>query len=139
MKLLHYLPRLLVLLGAFAWMSTSAAVKGPKPLVVANGEVINLADYLVAGKTTVVDFTSQFCPPCRSYDEPLNQLHARRADLAVVKVNINRPGLQKIDWKSPVAQQFKLGSLPHFKIYGPDGKLIAEGWKASRKVDKWLE
>jgi len=80
----------------------------------------------VPGKTTVFDFTSEYCPPCCGYAEPLHKLHADRADIAVVKVDINRPGVKGIDWKSPVAKQFALHSIPHFKVYGPDGKLIAE-------------
>jgi hypothetical protein len=31
-----------------------------------------------------------------------------------------------IDWKAPVAQECGMNSIPHFKIYGPDGKLVAE-------------
>ena len=63
---------------------------------------------------------------------------------AVVKVDINRPDMKKIDWQSPVAQQFKLQGIPHFKVYGPDGKLIAEDVPgvsrgAREMVDKWCE
>lgn len=103
-----------------------AGTKGAEPAHISQGETIVLADHLVPGKTTIVDFTSKYCPPCQKYNEPLAKLHASRADLAVVKVDINRPETKGIDWKSPVAQQFKLRSIPHFKVYGPDGKLIAE-------------
>ncbi len=116
----------------------AAATKGAEPAVVAQGRAIQLADYLVPGKTTVVDFTSQFCPPCRAYAEPLHQLHTKRADIAVVKVDINRPDVKGIDWKSPVAQQFELRSIPHFQVYGPDGKLLADGKEARRMVDRWI-
>jgi hypothetical protein len=47
--------------------------------------------------------------------------------VAVVKVDINRPDHRGIDWKSPVAGQYKLQSVPQFKVIGPDGKLLAEG------------
>lgn len=103
-----------------------AATKGAEPAHVSQGREINLADYLVPGKTTIVDFTSRYCGPCQVYNEPLVKIHAQRADVAVVKVDINRPDVRKIDWESPVAQQFHLRSIPHFKVYGPDGKLIAE-------------
>lgn len=104
----------------------AAATKGAEPAVVSQGQEIRLTDLLVPGKITVVDFTSQYCPPCRAYAEPLHQLHAKRDDVAVVKVDINRPGVKGIDWKSPVAAQFRLRSIPHFKVFGPDGKLLAE-------------
>jgi thiol-disulfide isomerase/thioredoxin len=87
---------------------------------------VNLADYLVPGKTVVFDFTSEYCGPCRAYDQPLHDLHAKRADLVVVKVDINRPDVRGIDWQSPVARQFDLHSIPHFKVYGPNGQLLAE-------------
>ena len=103
-----------------------AAPKAAEPLIVSHGETVNLADYVVPGKTTVFDFTSKYCGPCQAYNEPLHDLHARRADVAVVKVDINRPDVNGIDWQSPVARQFNLHSIPHFKVYGPDGKLRAE-------------
>jgi len=118
---------LLALFTSLALSATAlAAPKGAEPAHIAMGETIVLADHLVPGKTTIVDFTSKYCGPCQVYNEPLAKLHAARADLAVVKVDINRPDVKKIDWQSPVAQQFKLQSIPHFKVYGPDGKLIAE-------------
>lgn len=118
--------------------------KGAEPLRIAHGEKINLADYLVPGKTTVFDFTSEFCPPCRGYQGPLHDLHAKRADIVVVEVDINRPGTKRIDWSSPVAQQYGMNSIPHFKVFGPDGKLIAEDQPhpgaspARRMVDAWI-
>lgn len=130
---------LLALVASLA-LSTAAfaATKGAEPAHVSQGKEINLADYLVPGKTTVFDFSSKYCGPCQAYNEPLVQLHAQRADIAVVKVDINRPETKGIDWKSPVAQQFKLQSIPHFKVYGPDGKLIAEdvagGPSPARKI-----
>lgn len=116
-----------------------APVKGPKPIRIAMGKEVAIADYAVPGKTTVFDFTSEFCPPCRAIAPRLDELHARRADVAVVKVDINRPDVKGIDWKSPVAQQYKMRSIPHFKVFGPDGKLIAEGDKAREMVTAWFE
>lgn len=128
------------LLAALALSATAlAAPKGAEPAHVAMGQAIVLADHLVPGKTTIVDFTSKYCGPCQVYNEPLARLHTARADLAVVKVDINRPGVKKIDWASPVAQQFKLQGIPHFKVYGPDGKLVAEGNAARTQVHQLLE
>lgn len=111
---------------ALAAAAFAAGTKGAEPAHVSQGREINLAEHLVPGKTTIVDFTSKYCGPCQVYNEPLARIHAERADVAVVKVDINRPDVKKIDWVSPVARQFKLQSIPHFKVYGPDGKLIAE-------------
>jgi thiol-disulfide isomerase/thioredoxin len=113
--------------------------KGAKPAHIAMGQKVNIADYLVPGKTTIFDFTSEYCGPCRAIAPKLDALHASRADIAVVKVDINRPGVKGIDWQSPVAKQYKMGSIPNFKVFGPDGKLIAEGDKASALVRSWLK
>src|ERR1700694_1585699 len=111
---------LLVLLASLLVTGTALAAdthtKGAEPAHTAQGQTINLADYLVPGKTTIFDFSSKYCGPCQAYNEPLAQLHQQRADIAVVKVDINRPDVKGIDWKSPVAQQFGLQSIPHFKV-----------------------
>ena len=92
------------------------------------------------GMSMIFDFTSQYCPPCRAYNQPLLALHQRGSNLAVVKIDINRPEYHHIDWDSPVARQFALSDkgLPHFKIYGPDGKLMVEGPAARQQVNEWL-
>ncbi len=109
----------------------------PPVIVVGKGEKINLEDYLVAGKTTIVDFYSDFCPPCRALGPHLEKLAQTREDIRVVKVDINRPGRQGIDFDSPVARQFNLESIPHLQVYAPDKQLQAEGDAAFAKVLAW--
>lgn len=152
--MIRAMKRLLVLSSVFCLLSSvllSAATKGPEPLRIAQGQTVQLSDHLVPGKTVIFDFTSKYCGPCRRYDEPLHDLHAKRDDIVVVKVDINRPDVTRIDWQSPVARQFELRSIPQFKIYGPDGKLVAEDritvgadgkpnydTPARRMVDEWI-
>lgn len=141
----HSLKTRLLPLIAFALLSlvpptaAIAAEKGAGPVTISHGAKVTLTDHIVPGKTTVFDFTSKYCPPCMRMSPLLDKLHAQRDDIAVVKVDINRPGTKGIDWKSPVAQQYELKSIPHFKVYGPDGKLKAEGDKARDMVSKWLD
>lgn len=142
---------LVLALGSLSAVVFASPAKGPEPLRISQGETVQLADHLVPGKTVIFDFTSKYCPPCRFYDEPLHKLHVSRDDVVVVKVDINRPDVTRIDWQSPVAQQFKLRSIPQFKVYGPDGKLMAEDritmgadgkpvrdTPARSLVDKWI-
>lgn len=126
-------------LAAPGW-AAGRHTKGAKPLSISQGAKVDLADFLVTGMTTVFDFTSEYCPPCRQYSEPLLALHRLSKDIAVVKVDINRQEYHHIDWESPVAEQYALSGkgLPHFKIYGPDGKLIVEGREARLQVNKWI-
>lgn len=119
--------------------SAEAGKKGATPDKISHGEKVEIKDYLVPGKITIFDFMSQYCPPCRQVAPLLEELHARRDDVAVVKIDINRPDVKGIDWKSPVARQYELESIPHFKVYGADGKLMAEGDAAAEMVFGWLE
>jgi thiol-disulfide isomerase/thioredoxin len=129
-----------IAVGAFALKAPA----GPKPPHISMGQEIKLADHLVAGKTVIFDFYSDYCPPCVAMAPDLERLHAKQGEFVVVKVDINRPGIKGIDWKSPVAAQFKLDSMaiPHFKVFGPDGKLLAEdsanNSPARTMVDQWI-
>ena len=126
---------------AFTTSATLAgtATKPAKPERIAFGQEVDITQYLVPGKTVVFDFTSEYCPPCRAIAPHLDQLHANRADVVAVKVDINREGHKGIDWESPVADQYKLRSIPHFKVYNPQGKLVAEGNAAREMVSAWFE
>lgn len=125
-----------VLAAPFA--AADSGKKAPKPEKIAHGSKVDIKEHLVAGKTTIVDFTSDYCPPCRYFSPLLDELHATRDDLAVLKVDINRPDVRGIDWNSPVVEQYGIRSVPHFKVFGPDGKLMAEGDAARDMVVKWL-
>src|SRR5688500_2681082 len=120
-------------------IAENARVKTAKPERIAQGAEVKITDYLVPGKTTIFDFTSEYCPPCRAVAPHVDKLHATRDDIVVVKVDINRPTFKGIDWSSPVAKQYEVGSVPHFKVYDPEGKLVAEGKPASQLVYSWLQ
>lgn len=138
-KLLIAAPLVLAIaLSPLASFAGGKKEKGEKPLKIAQGQEVQITDYVVEGKTTVFDFTSKFCPPCERMSPLLDKLHADRADVVVVKVDINRPDVRGIDWRSPVARQYSLNSIPHFKIYGPDGKLQVEGDEAYETVNKMI-
>ncbi len=128
-----------LLLAALLPLSALAADKGEAPLKVSHGAEVQITDYLVPGKTTIVDFTSNYCPPCRAISPKLDALHQTRDDIAVVKVDINRPDVKGIDWKSPVVQQYGIRSVPHFKVFDAQGKLIAEGRDAAEMVYGMVE
>jgi thiol-disulfide isomerase/thioredoxin len=133
----------LVALPLAVFAAAASKDKPAKPQHISHGEKVNLQDYVVPGKTTVFDFYSDYCPPCVRIAPELEKLHAKRADIVVIKVDINRPGVKGIDWESAVAKQHVKGGIPHFKIFGPDGKLIAEDGPTMRRaadmVGRWLE
>ena len=113
--------------GSMSVTSGASAGKSATPARISHGQEVNLQDYVVPGKTTIFDFTSEYCPPCRAIAPHLHKLHASRADIVVVEIDLNRPGIHGIDWGSPVAKQYGMNSIPAFKVYGPNGQLQAEG------------
>ncbi|HEY1794033.1 MAG TPA: thioredoxin family protein [Opitutaceae bacterium] len=129
---------LLLVLAAVPAASAAGATheKGAAPLEISHGSRVRLADYLVPGKTTVFDFYSRYCPTCMSLKPGIERLHSARAGVAVVFIDINRPGCKGIDWHSPVSKQYDVPSngTPLFRVYGPDGKLQAERKPAFRLV-----
>jgi len=119
--------------------SDQSAEQPDIPAGISHGEQIDLKDYLVKDQITVFDFYSRYCGPCRQISPLLDQLDRARTDLTVVKVDINRPDVNGIDWQSPVAREFELQSVPHFKVYAPDGTLQAEGPSGYGVVSLLLE
>jgi thiol-disulfide isomerase/thioredoxin len=113
--------------------------KGSRPKHISFGQEVDLKKYLVKGTITIFDFYSDYCPPCRALKPYLETLHEKREEIAVVVVDINRPGVQQIDWSSPVAKEFQLQSIPHLVIYNKDGELDSEGDEARSKVIAWLK
>jgi thiol-disulfide isomerase/thioredoxin len=136
-------PLVVIAPRAIAAATAEAKAKPAKPLHISKGAPVKLTDYLFPGKTVVFDFYSQYCGPCVQVAPALERLHEARADVVVVKVDINRPGVRQIDWDSPVVKQYRIPSVPHFKVYGPDGKLKAEdapnGYRAREMVMAMLQ
>jgi len=104
------------------------------------GQPIELKQLPTRGKITVVDFFSPYCPPCLRLAPLLEQLAQKRSDLMIKKVNIQRPEVSgRIDWKSPLAQQIQLHSIPHLMIFNQRGELETQGLEAMKQVIKWLK
>jgi thiol-disulfide isomerase/thioredoxin len=140
---LRLVPLALALVAALVLPGRVAAdpvhEKSEKPIRVSKGAELKLEDYTVPGKTVIFDFYSDYCPPCRALSPMLEKLHAKRSDIVLVIVDINRPDIKGIDWKSPVARQYQLESIPNLKIFNAEGKLQAEGDPARELAMSWIE
>ncbi|RME88418.1 MAG: hypothetical protein D6785_00890 [Planctomycetota bacterium] len=53
-------------------------------------------------------------------------------DLVLRKINIMK-------WTSPVAEQYKIESIPHFMIFDPKGKLVKQGFSIYKEILKWKD
>ncbi len=102
------------------------------------GMPIDISKYKVDGKITIFDFYSRYCGPCMRLAPYLEKLDRKRDDIVVYKVNINRPGVRGIDWKSPVARQYRIRAIPYFVIYDKDGRIISAGRPATQKVLQYM-
>lgn len=104
------------------------------------GEKINIEPWIQKGKTTIFDFYSEYCGPCREISPKLRELDEKRDDIVVIKIDINRGEVTGgIDWKSPVAQQYKLARIPYFRIYNPQGKLSHDGYAARLAIEQMFK
>ncbi len=106
---------LVVILGAsqVAWAAGISRIT--------RGERVELSEHLAPGRYVLVDFFADWCGPCRALEPHLEALAAGHGeDLTVLQVDIVR-------WGSPVAEQYRIRSIPHLKLFDPDGRLIAEG------------
>jgi thiol-disulfide isomerase/thioredoxin len=115
-----------------AWAAADANHSNP-------GQPLDVKRLLVPGKTTLIDFHSPFCPPCVRLAPIMAKLAAKRPDLAIKKVNINRPEVRGIDWRSPLAQQYQIRQVPYFMIFSPQGELVVQGRDATGTVQGWLK
>lgn len=84
------------------------------------GESVELEP--VAGRVTVFDFWATWCAPCKDLDRELSELARQYPDrLAIRKLEV-------VDADSPVVMRHlnKGTTLPHVKVFGPDGQLRFE-------------
>jgi thioredoxin 1 len=84
--------------------------------VITHGDRVDIAQALVNGKVTIVDYYADWCGPCRALAPMLETLAHEDPDIAVRKVDI-------VNWTSPVARQYGLNSIPRVQIYDRTGKL----------------
>lgn len=98
--------------------STMAAARRGEPIkVISHGARVDLNQHLVLGNVTVIDFYADWCGPCRQFSPSLEQIARDDADIALRKIDI-------VDWKTAVAQQFNIHSVPQVNVYDRSGRLV---------------
>jgi thiol-disulfide isomerase/thioredoxin len=123
--------------GSAAPARSPAALSGPF-VTLGFGQLTDISKLPVPGKTTVIDFYSEYCGPCHYYSAQLETYVKTHPNVVVRRLDINRKGFVGIDWASPLARQYNLVSIPAFVIYDPKGKIIAKGPDASGVIDEWV-
>lgn len=96
------------------------------------GQVFRVEDFLQSRGRQMVVLVSPQSTACAGFREVLEPL-AREAGFSVLYLNVDRPDHEDIDWRSPLAQQFQLHTLPYPILY--DGRQKQLEGRAARK---WL-
>ena len=108
----------IVILGLVAVATAFGLVwkRGQGRVVKVSGQTISL-DYRVAGKTTLLQFTTELCAPCAQLKPRLEQIALYRSDVEHVVVD----AVEHLD----LANNLSVRSTPTTFIIGPDGEIRA--------------
>lgn len=106
--------------GAAATPADQAASGAAPQFQIANeaGELVPVEDVLVPGRVTVVDFSADWCAPCKVLEKKLAEEIHDEPRIAVRKIDVTEADADE------VTARYGVKNLPHVRIYGPDGTLL---------------
>jgi thiol-disulfide isomerase/thioredoxin len=102
---------------AQAFAKPGLAGRGQPVEIISHGTQVDINQHLALGYVTVVDFYADWCPACKWLSPRLEQMAASDPQIALRKIDI-------VNWKTAVARQFTIDSLPQVNIYNRAGQLI---------------
>jgi thioredoxin 1 len=91
--------------------------RGQPVEVISHGAQVDINKHLALGNVTIVDFYADWCGPCRQLSPTLEQMAKTDPEIALRKIDI-------VNWKTPVARQFNLTSIPQVNVYNRAGALV---------------
>jgi thiol-disulfide isomerase/thioredoxin len=91
--------------------------RGQSVEVISHGAQVDINQYLAFGNVTVVDFYADWCGPCRRLSPSLEQMARSDPEIALRKIDI-------VNWRTAVAQQFNIHSIPQVNVYDRSGRLV---------------
>jgi thiol-disulfide isomerase/thioredoxin len=97
--------------------SAAAARRGQPVEVISHGAQVDINKHLALGSVTVVDFYADWCGPCRQLSSSLEEMVRTDPEIALRKIDI-------VNWKTAVARQFNVHSIPQANVYDRAGSLI---------------
>ena len=96
---------------------TAVAGRDQQVKVISHGASVDISKHLALGSVTVVDFYADWCGPCKWLSPHLEQMARSDPEIALRKIDI-------VNWKTAVARQYHVGSIPQVNIYNRTGRLI---------------
>jgi thiol-disulfide isomerase/thioredoxin len=107
--------------AAYSTAQTTAQLKvagrGQPVEVISHGAQVDINRHLAFGSVTVVDFYADWCGPCRQLSPSLEQMATNDPEVALRKIDI-------VNWRTAVAQQFNVRSIPQVNVYNRSGRLV---------------
>jgi len=97
--------------------NAAAARRGPPVEVISHGAQVDINKHLALGSVTVVDFYADWCGPCRELSSSLEEMVRTDPEIALRKIDI-------VNWKTAVARQFNVHSIPQANVYDRAGSLV---------------
>jgi len=99
-------------------LSTARVASRGQPIeVISHGAQVDINQHVLLGNVTVLDFYAEWCGPCRQLTPSLEQMATTDPNVALRKVDI-------VNWRTPVARQFNIHSIPQVNIYNRAGILV---------------
>ena len=105
----------------------SSAPKPPSSALNRPGEDFDFSSYLKHGRVSIAYFYADWCPACREVTPVLERINRDDTNTQVLFLDIG-------DWDSPLADRYRISSVPFLRIYDEKGFFIAEG----REAIDWL-
>jgi thioredoxin 1 len=107
--------------AAYSTVQATAQLKvagrGQPVEVISHGAQVDINQHLAFGNVTVVDFYADWCGPCRQLSPSLEQMATNDPEIALRKIDI-------VNWRTAVAQQFNIRSIPQVNVYNRNGRLV---------------
>ena len=97
--------------------SVAVPRRGAPIEVISHGEQVDINQHLALGNVTVIDFYADWCGPCRRLSPSLERMAGSDPEIALRKIDI-------VNWKTGVAQQFNIHSIPQVNVYDRSGRLV---------------
>jgi thioredoxin 1 len=97
--------------------TAGVAGRGQPVEVISHGAQVNINQHLALGNVTIIDFYADWCGPCRQLSPNLEQMARSDPEIALRKIDI-------VNWKTPVARQFNVYSIPQVNVYNRAGSLV---------------
>ena len=85
--------------------------------MISDGAQVHISQHLVLGSVTVIDFYADWCGPYRQLSPSLEQMARNDTEIALRKIDI-------VNWKTAVAQQFNIHTIPQVNVYDRSGRLV---------------